>query len=393
MSRWVRVLGLLAAGGIVGLGAEVAHPGTRWTALALLGGAVAAGELVELRPSSRAALPMSFAFVVVLAYRSTITEALLVMTPALIGAALLRRDADRLIPRLSILAERSVELAASILCYHSVYESFHDQRTRASVLIALSAAAVAPIVVSDLIGLALRRKATWGVAGRAADLAIVTSAVLMAVADRGVTGNGMGLWGPAVFTIPVLGAWYSYDRLAETRRTYDQTLRALAAAPELGGMVRDGHAERVADLSVAIGAALGMTAEELAHLEAAALLHHLGEVCLDEPEDGGALDAAAVAEAGAAILRSTTLLAPAGDVVSSEAALSLRPASAGDAAARSGQILKVANVFDELCEGILERAGLALEALNSAPGYLYNREVLVALESVLDGRALLGSMM
>ena len=59
----------------------------------------------------------------------------------------------------------------------------------------------------------------------------------------------MGLWGPAVFTIPLLAAWYSYEHLDVIRRTYDQTIRALGAAPELGGMVRDGHAERVADLA------------------------------------------------------------------------------------------------------------------------------------------------
>ena len=52
----------------------------------------------------------------------------------------------------------------------------------------------------------------------------------------------MGLWGPAVFTIPLLAAWYSYEHLEVIRRTYDQTIRALGAAPELGGMVRDGHA-------------------------------------------------------------------------------------------------------------------------------------------------------
>ena len=84
-------------------------------------------------------------------------------------------------------------------------------------------------------------------------------------ARPGVEGHGgMGLWGPAVFTIPLLAAWYSYEHLALIRRTYDQTIRALGAAPELGGMVRDGHAERVADLTVADRAAtLGFSRHEL----------------------------------------------------------------------------------------------------------------------------------
>ena len=55
----------------------------------------------------------------------------------------------------------------------------------------------------------------------------------------------------------------------------------------------------------------------------------------------------------------------------------------------SGQILKVASAFDELCEGRPERAGGALEALHSCPGYLYDTRVLAALEVVLDRRGLL----
>ena len=80
-----------------------------------------------------------------------------------------------------------------------------------------------------------------------ADVALVTSATLMAISAVGVEGHGgMGLWGPAIFTIPLLAAWYSYEHLEVIRRTYDQTIRALGAAPELGGMVREGHAARVA---------------------------------------------------------------------------------------------------------------------------------------------------
>ena len=92
------------------------------------------------------------------------------------------------------------------------------------------------------------------------------------------------------------------------RRTYDQTIRALGAAPELGGMVREGHAERVASLAVAIGHELGFSRREIEQLETAALLHHLGQVCIDEPEDGRSPDPVAVAHAGAEILRGTQLL-------------------------------------------------------------------------------------
>ena len=55
----------------------------------------------------------------------------------------------------------------------------------------------------------------------------------------------------------------------------------------------------------------------------------------------------------------------------------------------AGQILKVASVFDELSDGHPDRAGLALEALCSAPDYLYDARALSALEIVLDRRGLL----
>ena len=66
MNRWARVLVLFGGGAAVALGAELAQPGTRWAALALIGGAIAAGELILLRPPYREAIPISFAFMVVL---------------------------------------------------------------------------------------------------------------------------------------------------------------------------------------------------------------------------------------------------------------------------------------------------------------------------------------
>jgi hypothetical protein len=225
--------------------------------------------------------------------------------------------------------------------------------------------------------------------GRMADVALVTSATLMAVSGMGVEGHGgMGLWGPAVFTIPLLAASYSYEHLALIRRTYDQTIRALGAAPELGGMVRVGHAERVAALTVDVGAALGLSRQELEQLETAALLHHLGQVCLDEPDDGRPPEPVSVAEAGAKVLRGTQLLAPAGDIIAAEW-LPHREKIASRTSAMSGQILKVSSSFDELSDGHADRAGLALEALCSAPEYLYDARVLAALEVVLDKRGLL----
>jgi hypothetical protein len=249
---------------------------------------------------------------------------------------------------------------------------------------------VAPIVVSDLVTY-VRDRTIAPIRARAADVAVVTSGILMAVGYQGIDGEGhLGLWGPILFSIPLIAAWYSFELLASTRKSFEQTIQALAAAPELGGLVREGHADRVADLAVAMGKTLVLTPGDLDQLRTAALLHHLGSVCLDEPAEGFALDPVEVATAGANMLRASEVLAPAGDVVAAEPLLHRPPrASEPPPAALSGMILKVASAYDELTEGNDEHASWAVEALYTGPGYVYDGRVLGALERVLERRGAL----
>jgi hypothetical protein len=387
--RWARVLVLVLGGAAVAIGIQIASPGSSWVSLAVIGGGIAAGELIELKPRMRAALPISFAFMEVLAHQASAADAVLVIVIAELATFLVRSAPTSVEGRLALFAERLLEGLAAVLVYHGMADALGNPMTRAKLLFALAIASISPIAVAEVARMARERRLTISSHGRMADLALVTSAMLMAISSTGVEGHtGMGLWGPAVFTIPLLAAWYSYEHLALIRRTYDQTIRALGAAPELGGMVRDGHAERVADLAVAVGATLGFSRHELTQLETAALLHHLGQVCLDEPDDGRPPEPVAVAQAGATILRGTPLLAPAGDIVAAKW-MPYRQHVSSRPSVMSGQILKVASAFDELSDGHAERAGLALEALCSAPEYLYDSRVLAALELVLDKRGLL----
>jgi hypothetical protein len=386
------VLVLVLGGAAVAVGIELAHPGSPWSTLAVVGGAIAAGELIELKPPLRAALPISFAFMVVLAREASVQDAALVLVIAELATFLVRSEPTTVEGRLSLFLERMVEGLATVLVFHGMADAMGTLSTP-KLLFALTVAAAVPVVIAELARMARQHTTAISSHGRMADVALVTSASLMAISALGVEGSsGMGLWGPAVFTIPLLAAWYSYEHLELIRRTYDQTIRALGAAPELGGMVRNGHAERVADLAVAMGADLGFSRHELTQLETAALLHHLGQVCLDEPDDGRPPEPVAVAEAGATILRGTQLLAPAGDIIASEW-MPFRRNVSSRPSVMSGQILKVASAFDELSDGHADRAGLALEALCSAPEYLYDSHVLASLEIVLDRRGLLGDQL
>jgi hypothetical protein len=382
------VLVLLFGGAFVAAGIEIAHPGSTWAPLALIGGAIAAGELIELKPPQRGAIPISFAFMVVLARQAPVQDAALVLIVVELATFLVRSEPTSVEGRLALFGERMVEGLATVLVYHGIADALGTPSTP-ELLFALAVSAMAPILVAEIARMIRERDPSVSSRGRMADVALVTSATLMAISATGVAGSsGMGLWGPAVFTIPLLAAWYSYEHLEVIRRTYDQTIRALGAAPELGGMVREGHSDRVADLAVAMGGVLGLSRHELTQLETAALLHHLGQVCLDEPDDGRPPEPVSVAQAGATILRSTPLLAPAGDVIAAEW-LPFRQDVSSRPSVISGQVLKVSSAFDELCDGHVERSPLALEALRSAPEYLYDARALSALEMVLDRRGLL----
>jgi hypothetical protein len=192
----------------------------------------------------------------------------------------------------------------------------------------------------------------------------------MAIGFRGVGGHeSVGLWGVALFSVPLLAAWFSYERLAVISRTSEQTIVALSVVPEMAGLARNGHAARVATLSVQVGDALGMRRADLDDLRAAALLHHLGHLCLDAPEVRDApVEPFEVADKGAEILRQTDL-ACAGDLL------------ATDAVTVGGQILRLASAYDDLRDE--HTVDESLDALAAGPGFLYDRRVLTAFERVV----------
>ncbi len=362
----VAILGALAAGV-----AELFDPGGSLTDLMVLGAAVVAGELLVLRPAERAPLPLSYAVFLVLVRAGSPAEFLVTIFAAELVAYLLRPERSEW-DRIWLTAIRLGAAVAALGTFHLVSDLMRGADSRWVVLVALAAAGIVEILVDDLLHVVRARRLYLSTEGRSADLALITSGMLMSVGYKGIgTHEGMGLWGPLLFSIPLLAAWYSFERLASIRRTYGQTISALSVVPELAGLVRAGHAERVADLSVDLGRELHLTAQDLEYLRAAALLHHLGHLCLDDPEvRGRAIEPSEVTDKGAEILRQTDYLRPAGDLLAS------------DTASVGSQILRVASAYDELTAGDPAFNDAAIEALYSGPGYVYDPRVLDALERV-----------
>lgn len=64
----------------------------------------------------------------------------------------------------------------------------------------------------------------------------------------------------------------------ELSATYDATLRALTTALDSRDQETHGHAQRVTRLAVRLGAALGLTDEDMSALELGAMLHDIGKI-------------------------------------------------------------------------------------------------------------------
>lgn len=390
MQTGLRVALLAALGLSIALVATIVGADPIIADLAVLATGIAIGELVLLHPYGRTPLPLSFAVFTVLVRAATPVEFIAVVLAAEVVAAVLRMGELGMSERVLVFFERCSEAFVAGVAFNLVMALGNGEETLGVVGLALTLAAIAPIVIADLVTY-IRTREIAPIRARGADVAVVTSGILMAVGYQGIDGDGqLGVWGPILFSIPLLGAWYSFERLASTRLSFEQTVQALATAPELGGLVREGHADRVAELAGTMGRVLDLSQADLEQLRTAALLHHLGAVCLDEPDEGFALDPVEVATAGANMLRGSEALAVAGDVVAAEPLLHRPPGVANPPpAALSGMILKVASAYDELTEGDDEHAVWAVEALYTGPGYVYDGRVLGALERALERRGVL----
>ena len=192
-----------------------------------------------------------------------------------------------------------------------------------------------------------------------------------------------GIWGPLLFSTPLLAAWYAFERLDDATRSYRQTIEALAMAPELGGLVPPGHSERVATLATAMGEQLGLSAPDVRDLEMAALLHHLGQVTLDLPVDERGADPGEVSSVTGAMLREIRPLVAAGEIIAGDVDDPKRRLAV--------QALRLASEYDDLTARDQVPEELAVESLRSAPSYVYEERVVVALERVFRDRVSAGS--
>ena len=382
MSLRRRMALVVMAGTAASVVAHFADPSGSAGVLMFLASGLVLGELLVLRLENGTAIPLSYAVLLVLAASFRVPEYTVVVVGAeLISAAV--RLTDRPAGwRAQIMVERLLVAAATIAVYDGMRAITHHDETVAAVLLTLAAAAIAQVPVSFVARWVLRLQPTLSERARLGWLAIASSGMLMAIGYRGVNGHGqVGIWGPLLFSTPLLAAWYALERLDSATRAYRQTIEALAMAPEFGGIVPPGHSQRVAALSSAMAGVLGVSAHDTTDLEMAALLHHLGQVTIDEPEDPAQpVPQAEVAAVTSAMLREIKPLAGAGDIVAGDADDPKRRVAQ--------QVLRVASDYDDLTARDSNESSVSNETLRSAPGYVYDDKVLAALERVVNERRL-----
>jgi hypothetical protein len=384
MSRARRVAGITIIGAILGVAAFVAFGGAVDDLLFLATGVVV-GELLVLRLEDGSAVPLSYAVFIVLASAFHFPQYAAAVIVAEVVAMFVRDREGNASSQLALLGERLAVAGATFAAYTITHAALGQDATVAALLTALAAAALGQVVVDVSLRAVLHLRSTFSPRGRLAWLAVASSGMLMAVGYLGVEGRGeIGIWGPLLFSTPLLAAWYAFERLDSATRSYRQTIEALSMAPEFGRIVPEGHSARVAQLSVELGEWFGLSTSELEDLQLAALLHRLGQVTLDQPREVTAgtshPDVLAVTST---MLREIRPLTAAGDIVAGDADQPRRRFA--------GQILRVVSDYDYLVSSDDMSPEEALECLRLGPRFVDDESILSALERVVSAPAAVAS--
>ncbi|HSM01669.1 MAG TPA: HD domain-containing phosphohydrolase [Acidimicrobiia bacterium] len=204
----------------------------------------------------------------------------------------------------------------------------------------------------------------------------------------GITAPVMGLWALPLAGLPYAFSHVSLHRVQATRRTYRQTIQALGAVPEAGGMVAAGHAGRVAELAIGIGAEMGLSVSMLQRLEFAALLHDVGRVVLANPAiAAGSYSSSDVSGWSSAIMSEARYLENVAEVVAAQHHPYRRPGEERDPdLPLASKILRVTAAYDGGMNNGLSSLE-SIEALHRGAAYDYDPEVVACLRRVLERRA------
>lgn len=367
-----------------------------WWVVALGAGAIATAQLVTVPAPSGERL--FFGIAVAVAIPLLASPAATAVTIYAFGMAgswlvLLFHDRSHVVHGSRFTAE-VVALAAFGAAFYAVKGAFDLQLVHGDLprLIATAAGGVTWFVVRAfmraLVGLEredvsvrylwLQALEDWSVI-----LSLFTTGALFGFAWPSMRG-----WSLPVALLPYAFSHLAFVRNAGTKRTYGQTIRALAQIPEVAGLAPIGHAERTASLSLAMAQELGMHPDEIAELEYAALMHDIGRITLNEPAilRAGYTDED-IARWGAQIIGEAPHLTAVAQIVQDQH----RPfRSIGQerdlTVCSASKVIKVASAYDRYVHEHEHGPVSAVELLHQGAAYDFDPEVIVSLRRVLAER-------
>ena len=331
-----------------------------------LGAVVAVFLLLDVELPGGGSVPLGHAFLMALAYAMPADEfglvaglALVLCLPVLAHRQGPERAAGRLLGFL--LAAGAAGAVGAVIRWG--LPAGTDPYAPRTALLGLLAGGVAYLVVDTLAG---RRPVIWQL-----DVSLLCAAALLGMAYR------EGWWMLVFATLPLLMTRFSFQRYSVARRTYQQTIQALAIVPELAGHAPLGHGERTAAYAGALAAELGVTGADRDRIVIAARLHHIGHISVPECAADGSVEENPVGRAGADMLRETGFLAEVADLVQTVG----RPAEPGDGV--HAAIVRVATAFDELVLERPERVPGALALVASQQRDAVSQEAVEALRRLV----------
>ncbi|QFG69151.1 HD-GYP domain-containing protein [Ornithinimicrobium pratense] len=269
---------------------------------------------------------------------------------------------------------------------------------------ALLLVAIAALVL-PLLAAAARRSLTGHTSMRrqlAEDLGRHGPLTLATATTAAVMTMALPVLGPAslvLFLVPLVVLQFAVGQQREIRAAQAQTVGALARLTDQAGLTAPGHGERVAALAVPVARDVGVGEEDLRDVEAAALLHDLGQVALTSRIPGGATieisrrDQRGVAAAGAAILARTAQLSSLSAWVADAGVPHYRALERGDVALPS-RVIRVVSAYDDLTGHRTPLTGAvdpvpALDRLMRNAPHDYDPQVVLALIRHLERRGVI----
>ncbi len=188
-----------------------------------------------------------------------------------------------------------------------------------------------------------------------------------------------------VAAVPFSMTISSFKRHGSVRRTYSQTILALARIPEVAGLGLEGHSERTADLAVAVAKDLGLAPHRVLDVHYAALMHDIGRITLTEPSivERGFTDAD-IDRWSSEIIAEAKYLSKAAEIVSVHNQPFRRPGEEADPdLPLEAKIVRAASHFDRAVFGEGLRPLEALERLHQGAAYDFDPRVVKSLRLVL----------